>query len=510
MPISLSYSRLEPRRQERDWEAGFSAPIHDPVWFLARQWQMGEHQGENASSPMVATYVLRLAPIALPAASQDPAIIPAEAMVESELDDWWTMGRRIRIGSALSRNPAVQGHTELQFTDPQPPYERFVGAFDGKAIWDARARLGLAEADFGADVAPAGRLQAWDDEQLVYQQTDENAFTAPQYRLGVRRHPGGRMDWHSVDAAPRAQPQGEEQETTQMVIPTALQYPGAPNSRWWEIEDAVVDLGGYPPDSAHVPTAMLTELIFSHGDDWFLFPVTARAGNIATLRDLEVTDSFGRSYKSADWKGLRPPENWTLFQTAGLPGESLVLWHVAELPLESGPIERVQFGLDEQSLLMWAVERVVASRDLTPTLPEDPGNPKLNVGKPPADASKMLEYVYVPGEGIAPYWHPYVMDEVGGQRKLVQRGLVDLSRQRPSPMPPPRAETLYTGTPEQPTLHQVAPLAIPSNGIEIERRWMLARDMVGNPVLWIERQRKPLRTPPARRLRFDVMQVASS
>ena len=76
-------------------------------------------------------------------------------------------------------------------------------------------------------------------------------------------------------------------------------------------------------------------------------------------------------------------------------------------------------------------------------------------------------------------------------------------------MPPPRAEILQAGTPESSQLHQVLPMAIPSNGIEVERRWMLARDMLGNPILWIERQRKPLRTPPARRLRFDVMAEAA-
>ena len=47
-----TYTRLEPRPHERNIEAGFEASINDPVWFLGRQWQMGEHQGENASSPV--------------------------------------------------------------------------------------------------------------------------------------------------------------------------------------------------------------------------------------------------------------------------------------------------------------------------------------------------------------------------------------------------------------------------------------------------------------------------
>lgn len=503
------YARLEPFARQRDFEAGFRARIHDGAWFLARQWQMGEHQGENAASPVLGEYDLELAPIASPAAAFDPAIMPAEAIVESELDDWWTMGRRIRLGKLLAENAAVAGRTELQFGDPPPPYEALRGLYDGKAIWDARAALGLGEDAFGPPQPPAESPQAWASERLLYQQGEENSFTTPQHRLQVKRHTGGRMDWHSVDAAEQEGP-GLVTTVNRSVLPAGLQYPGAPNKRWWQIEDAAVDLGGYPPDAAHVPTALLTNLIFSHGDDWFLFPVTAPAGHVVKLARLVITDSFGRPYTSEEYGGLRPPEQWTLFKTVGLPAEALVLWHVAELPLESGPIERVQFGVDEQSNVLWAVERVVDARELAPAPPDEAANFKLNAGRPPADAAKPREYVYVPGEGIVPHWHPYEISkeiiEEEGRRMLALRGLTDLSRKAPVVMPPPRAAVLWAGTPEQRAIHMVQPLAVPSNGIEIERRWLLARDMDGSPVLWIQRQRKPLRTPPARRLRFDVME----
>lgn len=499
------YSRLEPFAQQRDFEAGFRAAVHDPAWFLARQWQMGEHQGENASSPVMGEYRLQTAQIASPVAGFDPTIMPAEAIVESELDDWWTMGRRIRLGKQLAEDQAVAGHTELQFSDPPPPYEALRGMYDGKAIWDARGVLGVAEAAFGPNGPPTESPQAWDSEQLIYQQGEATSFTAADHRLQVKRHTGGRMDWHSVDAVDQAGA-GPSEVVTREVMPAGLQYPGAPNKRWWQIEDAAVDLGGYPPDSAHVPTAMLTDLIFSHSDDWFLFPVTAHAGNVVTMVHLTIWDAFGRSYTSDDYEGLRPPAQWTLFKTAGLADEALVLWHVAELPLESGAIERVQFGIDEQSNLLWAVERAVDGREVAAAPPDEEANPKLNAGRPPADATKPREYVYVPGEGIVPYWHPYEIAAVEDRRMLVLRGLTDLSRQMPAVMPPPRAEVLMAGTPEQRRIHEVVPAAVPSNGIEIERRWTLARDMDGRPVLWIQRQRKPLRMPPARRLRFDVME----
>ncbi len=181
-----------------------------------------------------------------------------------------------------------------------------------------------------------------------------------------------------------------------------------------------------------------------------------------------------------------------------------MLWHVAELPLESAPMERVQLGLDEQSNLLWAVERTVDGRDVDSRLLALPSGPAFNEGAPSGDAREAKEYAYVPAQGIGPWWTPYTWNEATG--RLVQRRLADLSRQKPTPMPDPLALVLQP--PEGAPDHVIARLAVPSNGIELTRRWSLARDMAGQPVLWIQRQRGPLLSPPARTLRFDVMQEA--
>jgi hypothetical protein len=514
-----TYARLQPYPNEHNLEAGFAAAIHDPVWFLGRQWQMGEHQGENASSPVWVTYNLRSRPIAAADPRFDPTIMPAEAIVESEIDDWWTMGRRVRIGKRLAAaQPALAERADLLLVTPAPPYEHFAGQVDGLAVWRKRDELGLTADDFGAAIPPDS-TPAWDSEALLYQQNAENAFTAADQQLVVQRHRGGRMDWHSVDATALAE--GVEALVDNgEAIPTQLHYPGAPANRWWQIEDAEVDIGGYAPDSAHTPTALLTELIFSHSDDWFLFPVSGkighRAGQVTAITSLTVMDAFDRTYASEEqseageplWPGLLAPEDWTLFKIDGVaddePGlttADLILWHVAELPLESGALERVQFGLDEEANLLWAVERTVDGRAVTERRLEpidEEAHPRFNNGKPSGDVREAKEYAYVPAQGIAPYWHPYEIAEVEDKRRLVQRRLVDLSRQKPIPMPAPQAAILEAKT--------IRPLAIPSSGIEIERRWQLARAMDGAPVLWVQRQRRTLLSPAARRLRFDVME----
>jgi hypothetical protein len=66
----------------------------------------------------------------------------------------------------------------------------------------------------------------------------------------------------------------------------------------------------------------------------------------------------------------------------------------------------------------------------------------------------------------------------------------------------PEAEVLKAETEE--TVHFIEPLAIPSNGVEVERRWQLAR--YGRPAGAVDTAPATVAdVAAARRLRFDVM-----
>ena len=506
------YNRLGSSPDDRDLENGFAARIHDPLWLLARQWQMGEHQGENASSPVRIECAVTRTPIKPMdgIAEFDPAVVPPEALVESELDDWWTIGRRIRVGQQLANRPEVAFAQGVRFLDPPPPYDVFRGRVDGRAVWRARERLNIPDAAFGAERPPNDSPVAWDSLRLNY-----NArFETSERPLVVTDHHGGPMDWYSADGD-ISNPFGESPEPIVSVgVPTPLEYPGAPHSRFWEIEDAAVDIGGYPPDTAHFATMLLVELVYSHGDDWFLFPITAHAGHVVSIASLVVIDSFGRPYSTEDlennrpkYPGLRPPTDFTIFKCNGLRDESLVVWPVAESPLESGPIERVQFGVDEHSNVLWALERIIDARQVDRVqVSADAAHPAYPSLTPIGDATKAKSYEYLPASGIESRWHPYgLLWEGQSELAFEQQGLADYSLQKPRPMPHPDADVLKAGTPEALELHRIAAATMSLGGLELERRWQLARDLRGRPVLWIQRQRRVLRTPPARTIRFDVM-----
>ena len=57
------------------------AEVHDPVWFLGRQWQLGEHRGTDAASPGLVHVTVTETPIAGRSAApeDDPRITPPEA-----------------------------------------------------------------------------------------------------------------------------------------------------------------------------------------------------------------------------------------------------------------------------------------------------------------------------------------------------------------------------------------------------------------------------------------------
>ena len=102
-----------------------------PGWFLGRQWQLGEHRGTDAASPGLVHVSVTETPLAGRSAApeDDPRITPPEAVIESEPEQWWTIGRRVRVGRAL-RNavPAPQRTSpDLLLPELAPPYDVLKG-----------------------------------------------------------------------------------------------------------------------------------------------------------------------------------------------------------------------------------------------------------------------------------------------------------------------------------------------------------------------------------------------
>ena len=95
-PSITSWTRLEPQTREADMRNATQARLYDPLWLLARQWQVGEFQGEDAGTPVLARVRAQTARLSrchlgplpddtqLVAAPYDSDRLPLEALVERQ------------------------------------------------------------------------------------------------------------------------------------------------------------------------------------------------------------------------------------------------------------------------------------------------------------------------------------------------------------------------------------------------------------------------------------------
>lgn len=95
-PSITSWMRLEPHSRNAEMNTSLQARVYDPLWLLARQWQLGEFQGEDNGSPLMARWRGEAAPLTryhagtlapndeVNALSYDARRLPLETLVERE------------------------------------------------------------------------------------------------------------------------------------------------------------------------------------------------------------------------------------------------------------------------------------------------------------------------------------------------------------------------------------------------------------------------------------------
>ena len=511
------YLWIEPGRPDID--EGMRARVADPVWFLARQWQLGEQRGEDASSPVVIDVTPSHVPITYDRTRPDlePTVVPAEALLEAEPGDWWTVGRRIRLGRAAAPLLDPPTRSKFSFGTVAAPYDHLGGEVDGRAVFVSGVLAGNA---IWSEV-PSPLPDRWSATKLDYKAFFEAGGTA----LEAPAHTGGDVDWYTVDGSPAAVAvtrSGPLPSTPRKVIPGRLDYPGAPNPRWWQLEDRAVDIGGFAPDRSHLATMLLIDVALAHSDDWFQFAVPPpfspgqadppSSGVLVKLSDVTVKDSFDQV-----WPLQAPPASgpgaWSLFHTKELPESELLVWPVAVAPNRGPILDDIVIGVDEDANLAWAVELRAEGLQLLPDA--ETGQAILETTR-----TGTRNFRYLPSTTLPNHWHGYQRVRKGdptfdaaaaatagdGRSGHWRQAVVaDLSGPIPRPRPGPASRLI--GGPSGPGLgrgHDVAPDAIPSNGVRLQRRAMLARDTAGRPVLWVERSSRPVTGPPTSHLRFDV------
>ncbi|MEU9841349.1 hypothetical protein AB0C69_19230 [Actinomadura sp. NPDC048032] len=582
VPSITTWSRLEPRTRAEDLSPALEARTADPLWLLARQWQLGEFQGEDAGTPVLARLdvesarfaEVRYGPSGGPAAPL-PAGRPLESAVEaedaagahdlrwaaetgqellrflaehgagalraavvarypipspppagpSEADETTAGYLRIMAGRAPHGTDVLRDHARGRFpgTVPVPP-ELSAAVAAAVAGWLAWLQAGEGPAPDGflplVDTPGAG-ARAWQRERLEYafaaaasDSVGETVLTAPEYD-------GDRLDWYQLDHDPDAalgapsDAASDSERRTLVVVPTVAAYPGMPATRFWEMEDADVNLGRIGAGTTDLARMVLLEYATVYANDHFVVPVEVPSGSVTRVRSLVVTDSFGVrtlvppvAYGAAD-----AGRGWGLFRPAsargGPPAPLLVLPPTTFSTQSSAPVEDVRFLRDETANLAWAIERTVTGATGEP-IDRDGQVPRAGV-PPRAEVPGLPELTYTFATTVPENWVPLVPAPADGRPDGIRLRRVPL--QQPTrdgtPVPVIGHSRVLDWTMENDT-GRVARLEIPEEevgraGTRVVREWRLARWTDGSVHLWLARAKRTGGGTASSGLRYDAV-----
>lgn len=419
-PSITGATRLETQPTSVGMLNGLRAPLADPLWLLARQWQFNEFQGEDAGTPLRVKFAVQGNAVdgfrpgggdqQRPWQTLEMHSAPVETRVEAE-PVWETHPRlrgeaglhALRMASAPVRK-ALLAKYALAIEMPSDPVSDQAGllwstvfsggassgtidatalAADLEPLTDASgaltalpAGLAIAAAEQGKARETLGRWLSWFNT-LVYEgeangswqrNRMEYAFAleAGDLALEADEYTDGHLDWDDLrvgTAVPNVQPL---QQTFAVAArhPSPVLYPGMPAQRYWEFEDGDVNFAGAEAGITDLLRMSVTEFVLTFGNDWFLVPVRLPVGWLYQVSTFEITDSFGITTSA------RPISNpndtrWTLYELtadASLRGR---VTHAMLLPdsfvdvQEGVVLEETWLARDEMANLAWAIEQRV-------------------------------------------------------------------------------------------------------------------------------------------------------
>ncbi|MEO7854407.1 MAG: hypothetical protein ABIR94_19475 [Rubrivivax sp.] len=379
-PSATTWSRLDPMPTSDDVSLGLQAPIADPLWMLARQWQFNEFQGEDAGSPIGADLRLLGVPMARlvhpHGAVPDVALAggpPVEAMVESEqvlavhaklnAQAGLHLIRMLRAAGLAAAIDSLLGGYHAELPDPSDPVADNNGfvwhrLLDGKCI-DAR-RLGIdlrAQADDAAidafltgigvagpqpvrdvlkrwrvwlddlvlESATQGASAYWNPQRLEYSFGLRSDGVQPELRLQADEYTDGKLDWHTYSVTSAVTP-GQpvvgaaaiDWSPKRAPMPALARYPGMPADRYWEFEDGQVNFGRMGAAKSDLARLAVMEYALVFGNDWYVLPVTLDVNALYKVDRFTVRDNFGITVPIPPARNLDGSQ-WTMFEMTVTP-----------------------------------------------------------------------------------------------------------------------------------------------------------------------------------------------
>jgi hypothetical protein len=548
MPSLTIWTRLEPRCRTADMTVALEARTHDPFWMLARQWQLGELQGGDAGSPIVATIdsvEMPLDRFAGPngAAEKVPSSMPLEVWVEREavrapattIDYRQSAEAGVQflrmLGAASMTSHAAAYVTQYAIKMPAAPLlaaldlpaRRLLGVVanrvpDGARIAaDLRAAapalpatptiaapddavvLGVATAflawyDALFDEPPAAPASnPWVNERMEYAFSLDASSTDAPGAFVAAQYTGDPLDWTSFDCTSAAlgTVAAAPASVRRTLIPTPVGFKGMPARRFWELEDAAVDLGAIEAGPTDLGRLMLREFALIYGNDWFVIPLSVRVGSVCRIASLVVTDTFGVTRTIPHYAQTADGGRWRMFAVSGevMPHRLLVPPTLAR-GLASDPIEQILLVRDEPANMAWGIERVFQGASGAPI-----DRASETIAAPPAPTSTLAPLQYQLGTTVPDSYIPFVSVLIDTVQRRMRRAAFLHTDGTPGIISP-KGKLLSVDVP-------LFEEEFAREGARVERRYRLARWTDGSTHLWVGRRKDVGATVGSSGLQFD-------
>jgi len=124
-----AWTRLEARPRKYDFDQVLKAGVHDPLWFLTRQWQFGEFKGEDTGSPILAKIAVETSKISRVKAYGDNVAmtyndkLPLESRVE-KIKRTVSYKERLQLGQHWMRLLDHYGNAFNTANPSRPAYKK--------------------------------------------------------------------------------------------------------------------------------------------------------------------------------------------------------------------------------------------------------------------------------------------------------------------------------------------------------------------------------------------------
>ena len=561
MTVSYTFwNRLEPSPRTaspdpRGVSRALAAEVHDPLWFLTRQWQLGELRGEDAASPAWIELTTHAAIDATWRVSDKPAddaslltvkapqlpAMPLERALLEEPEDGDDLSLSVELAQtfeALLRERSgdasdaafvrwLRVRFPLRVPDGDDEAARFARVcarrgWDGVALarlaasgesWrtleilptDAqRAALGAffehVRVVYGSITSAPPR--AWRADRLSYEATV--GLAAPRTEAArLRVHPGsdGTVDWYSADAT-RAEGFGVAR--TRTFAPANVRFRGMPNARFWDFESSRSNLGDLTVDLRDLGRLAVMDFMLVHGNDWFMVPLPMHVGTACRVASLRVHDVFGEV--TTVERAEEYSRGWSMFSTSA-PDEVVKFFHLpatSSFTAQQGPVrEEVRFLRDEGANLAWAVEETVSDAIGVPRSARERADVQRRahddaaLAPAPRDGSAPPVAQYTLQTDVPAYWYPLVPERASDGTVRLREGVFVTSAQTATPA---EGRLLGEGTPLV-----LRSDAVPDGGVRVVRRRMASRWIDGSLHVWTQRVALPGASDGSSGLRYDAL-----